>query len=542
MFFSGFSTARNMRLTMGALFALVLCTAPVMAAVNASKVNDGTDTYMELSLGKGEIITIPDGVSDVMIADPKVADVSAVQSNKLYLVGTNLGMTNIMILDQGGNLVKRFNVDVSINVVEIQRLINKIFPQEKDVQVQLVGKQVALTGLVSTPAASQKIARLVAAHVQEMSSNSGGATQQVNELIENLMEVRGEQQVMLRVRIVEMSRNVLKELGSEVSSLDPSAVVGRNGIRGQLDTTGTTGLTKSAFSIGSLLFNTGIGGIGDLNVTINMLEENNLANTLAEPNLTAISGEEAGFLAGGEFPVPTGRDNQGNIIISYKKFGVSLNFKPIVLSEDRISLQMNTEVSSLNQAQGITLADVQVPGLDVRRATTTVEMNSGGSLMIAGLLKSDNTKGLNGIPGIKDTPILGDLLSSKSFQRNETELVVIVTPYLVQPFADKTQATPVMGSNLNVMPPPAPPAGLMAPGKNGKPVMPAPVDESMLDDNAPAQAAPAAGSEADDVPPVETVKVNTPLNKVFSNNMKQIYGKKLGELPAENKNFGYMLD
>ncbi len=529
MFRSGFPTVLSPRLILAALFALILFSVPVLAAVDHARpvVSDS----LNVAIGQGEIITIPSTVSDVLIADPKIADVSAVQSNRLYVVGTNLGSTNIMILDQNGDLVKKYSVQVSINVDEVQKQIAQLFPMERDVRVRQIGTQVALTGLVSTPAVSQRIARLVASHVQELAK--GGGNKDVNQSIENLMEVRGEQQVMLRVRIVEMSRNVLKELGSEISSLDPTGVsLPSKGIRGTIDSNNTTGLSNEAYTIGSLLFSSGLSGIGDLNLLINLLEQDNLANTLAEPNLTAISGEEAGFLAGGEFPVPAGRDQQGNVTIEYKKYGVSLNFKPIVLSDDRISMQLNTEVSSLNEGQGITLVDVAIPGLDVRRASTTVEMNSGGSLMIAGLLKSDNARGLNGIPGIKDTPVLGDLLSSKSFQRNETELVVIVTPYLVQPYGDETQAKAVAKSELDMMAPPPPPAGLMPTGKGGKPVMPAAVDESLLEDDSASYQAPE---------PYE-VKVNSPLNKVFSKNMKTIYGAKLGELPAGNQSYGYMMD
>ena len=172
---------------------------------------------------------------------------------------------------------------------------------------------------------------------------------------------------------------------------------------------------------------------------LSALEEENLINVLAEPNLTAVSGQQAGFLAGGEFPIPSGRDQYGNITIEYREFGVSLNFKPVVMSDKRISLQLNTEVSSLDSANGVTLADLVVPGLDIRRAETTIEIPSGGSLMIAGLLQSQTAEGLKGLPGIKDTPVLGDLISSDSFQRDETELVVIVTGYLVEPYAEKEE-------------------------------------------------------------------------------------------------------
>lgn len=521
-------TALSRSLTVKALaLSVALLGVFISASVQAAISSGDLSETMHLAIGKGRIVTIPGGVSDVMIADPKVADVSAIQSDKLYLVGTNLGSTNIMVLDQGGNLLQSYNVEVSVNTGEIQKLVHRLFPQEKDVQVELLGQQIALTGLVSTPSVSQKIARLVASHVQELTQDKAG-TKPVNEIIENLMEVRGEQQVMLRVRIIEMSRSVLKELGSELSSADPDSITGN--LRGSFTSNGTAALTQEPFSVGSLLFDSGLSGLGDVNLLINLLEQDNLANTLAEPNLTAISGEEAGFLAGGEFPVPAGRDQTGNVTIEYKKFGVSLNFKPIVLSDDRVSLQLNTEVSSLNPSQGIVLEDIQIPGLDVRRATTTVEMNSGGSLMIAGLLRSDNTKGLTGIPGIKNTPVLGDLLSSNSFQRAETELVVMVTPYLVQPFADTAQSKAVAKSELDMMAPPPPPAGLMAPGKGDRPVMAAPVEESLLLET------PAEETESG------AVKLDTPLNKVFSKNMKEIYGQKLGAMPPKDQTYGYMLD
>ncbi|MEK7802376.1 MAG: hypothetical protein AAB276_07975, partial [Pseudomonadota bacterium] len=280
------------------------------------------------------------------------------------------------------------------------------------------------------------------------------------------------------------------------------------------------------FAVTSMLFDSGFGTIGDILLKLNALETDGLASVLAEPNLTAVSGEEAGFLAGGEFPVPTGRDQNGNIVITYKQFGVSLNFKPIVMSEDRISLQLKTEVSSLDQAKGITLSELTVPGIDVRRASTTVEMNSGGSIMMAGLMKSNNIKGMSGLPGIKDTPVLGALVSSKSFQRQETELVVIVTPYLVQPFADKTQSKAVF-EGQKLLPPP-PPTAAMRPEDKGKP-------EALYTQN-----------EAEDLAAEQDMPIvqldTAPMTKIFSRNMKKIYGNRLRNLPADKQVFGYMID
>jgi pilus assembly protein CpaC len=301
--------------------------------------------------------------------------------------------------------------------------------------------------------------------------------------------------VMLKVRIMEVSRAVLKELGVETSANNPdlgadnifntaAPTALNNGATGQLGVINKTGLTSDPFGIGRLIYDTGISGIGFTEILVNALEEDKLINVLAEPNLTAISGEEAGFLAGGEFPVPTGIDNRGNVVIEWKPFGVSLNFRPTVLSDKRISLQMKTEVSSLDPQAGVTIADITVPGLDVRRAETVVELNSGGSLMIAGMLKSETTKGLSGLPGARNTPILGRLISSDSFNRQETELLIIVTPYVVRPMPQAKEVQAV----------------------------------SMAD------------------------RAARPLQNVFRDNLRQVYGDKTPVLPGMSEQIGYIVD
>lgn len=481
-----------------------------------------TPEMLKLTLGKAEVVNIPDMVSDIMVADPKIADVSAMKINQLYVVGATLGDTNIIILDSAGNVLKNVNVNVSIDTDIIENIIHTTFPNEKNIRIHVVGNQIALMGSVSTPSTSQKIAKLVAAHMAEIRKADAS---NIDGMIENLMEVRGEQQVTLRVRILEVSRNVLKELGIETAL--GNATNTTNGIRPSVTITDGIGLTKDAFAVTDILANTGLATVGDIAFRLNALEQDGLANILAEPNLTAVSGEKAGFLAGGEFPIPAGRDQYGNIIIDYKQFGVSLNFKPIVMSDDRISLQLDTEVSSIDEGTGITLSEITVPGIDVRRASTTVEINSGGSLMMAGLLKSNNVKGLSGLPGIKDTPVLGDLVSSKSFQRDETELVVIVTPYLVQPYADRAQAQPVFENDLGELLPPPPPTTAMSVGDKGKPKALYNQDE--------------AKKMADDLnADKEIVQNNAPMNNVFGRNMKKIYGDKV-KVPS-NQAFGYMND
>jgi len=408
-----------------------------------------TTPPLKLTLGKADIIHLPDGVSDVLVANPTVVDVQAVQSNRLYAVGLNIGDTNIIVLDAAGNVVKRIDVHVTYDLQAIQSLVERLFPNES-VKVGSIHDQILLTGKVSNPETASKITNLVAHYVSDLQDEEG----LIDELISNLLEVRGEQQVMLQVKIVEAERSVIKELGVDFNANDPdelavTTLFGRtppgsflNGGTDALNFGGGQGLTLSQDAVGtaSVFLDSGLNGVGSLGLFLSALEEENLLNVLAEPNLTAVSGQQAGFLAGGEFPVPTGRDQFGNITIEFREFGVSLNFKPVVLSDDRINLQLNTEVSSLDSSNAVVLADLTVPGLDIRRAETTIEIPSGGSLMIAGLLQSQTAEGLSGLPGIKDTPVLGDLISSDSFQRDETELVVIVTGYLVEPFADKNNA------------------------------------------------------------------------------------------------------
>ena len=435
----------------------------LMAAFNfayASKVNlrdlpgmaETQDEIIEVMIGKGKVFPLPAGVSDVMIANTSVAEVTPLQSGNLYIAGVSAGDTNIIIIDTAGNVISQHEIHVRYDTMAIQNLVERLFPDEQ-VTVDAIHDQIILTGHVSSPERASKIANLVGHYVSDLQDEADST---IDELISNLMTVGGTQQVMLRVKIAEVSRSILKEFGIETSVNNPDAlatnIFGRDPASSLADGTDSfqsiinsarTGLTQDPFASLSVTGDTGIDGIGFFNVFLNLLEQDNMANILAEPNLTAISGEEAGFLAGGEYPVPVGRDRNGNVIIEFRPFGVSLNFRPKVMSEDRISLQLNTEVSALDFESSVTLAEINVPGLDIRRAETTVELPSGGTLMIGGLLQSESIKGLSGLPGVMNTPIIGDLIKSDSFQRSETELVVMVTAYMVEPYKDEKQATPI---------------------------------------------------------------------------------------------------
>ena len=437
------------------LFAVILAAAcmiggtlPSALAAKGDLVSLSSDEIevkkpLQITLGKAELVDVGEDLSDVLVADSSVIDVMAVQSDRLYIVGQRVGDTNIILLDEEGNLVKRLDVHVTYDLQAIQAMVDELFEGE-EIRVRSIHDQIVLTGTASSADRASKIANLVSHYVSDL-TDDGGST---DALISNLIETRGEQQVMLKVRIVEATRNVLRELGLETNFNDPNeaattAIFGSTQPSSFLNgsdsfTFGSNiGLSQDPVGVGRIIADTGLRGIGEIGLFLEALEQENLANILAEPNLTTVSGEQAGFLAGGEFPVPVGRDNVGNVVVEFREFGVSLNFRPIVMSGELISMQMNTEVSSLDFENAVVLADLTVPGRDIRRAETTVEMPSGASLMIAGLLQSDAVKGMSGLPGISKTPVLGDLVSSHSFERNETELIVIVTPYLVKPYADE---------------------------------------------------------------------------------------------------------
>lgn len=395
---------------------------------------DAMTAPLRVTLGKAELVDVGGQVADVMVANSAIVDVSAIQANRLYVVGLNVGDTNLIALDAQGDVIKRLDIHVAYDLQAIQNMVNDLFPDEH-VNVSAIHDQVILTGTASTPDTASRIADLVSHYVSDLQDKQATT----DELISNLLKIRGEQQVMLQVRIVEAKRNILSQyqLGSTLDG------AGGETTRYLSATGAGLGFGQDAVGTINIIRDTGINGLGFWDLQLDALENEGLVNILAQPNLTAVSGEQAGFLAGGEFPVPVGRDQVGNIVIEFREFGVSLNFKPKVLSDTRISMQLNTEVSSLDSENAITLAELEVPGLNVRRASTTVEVPSGGSLMIAGLLQSEALKGMKGLPGIRNTPVIGDLISSKSFERNETELVVIVTPYLVEPYADKKRADPV---------------------------------------------------------------------------------------------------
>lgn len=401
--------------TMRGLFLFMLALSLSASTALGGRSDNRT---IQLMAGKADTVELTAPVADVLVANPAIADVGTLRSNRLYIVGRTVGDTNVLAYDQAGNQLADITIHVRADDKNLQETLREFFPKE-DIRAKTVKDNIVLSGSVSSPSVSNQVRDLAARFLADKTQT-----------IVDLMTVQGQQQVMLKVKVMEVRRNALREMGVETDFHSA-------GTRGTIFNGNDVGRISNMtpFGTGSLIVGKQ-GWFGPLSVTLKALENNGAVNTLAEPNLTAISGETAGFLAGGEYPVPTSRDAQGNPILEFKQFGVSLNFTPTVLSRERIALHMSTEVSEKDRSNGVTLQQVQIDGLSVRRAETTVEVASGGTIMIAGLIKSDTLHALNGLPGAQDMPILGDLFKSKSFQRNETELLIIVSPYLVDSYAE----------------------------------------------------------------------------------------------------------
>ncbi len=527
-------------------FAIVLTLALPLATAMADKGNLSAvkiDDSVDIMVGKAELVTIQGNAADILVANPGIVDVMAIKSNQLYMVGNALGETNVMILDENGNMLRRLNIHVRMDTEKLERTIGELYPDES-VKIKALKDQLVLTGHVSTPAVSNSITNLAAQYAAEVRGKSAANP---DEVVTNMLSVAGEQQVMLKVKIVEASRSALKDLGIE-TRLDNGDI---GNFTAGLGAATALGLSAPA-QLGVLALNYSSGSFGPLNFLARALEEEGIVNTLAEPNLTAISGEQAGFLAGGEIPIPTEIDRNGNLIYEFRPFGVSLNFRPIVMSANRISMQMTTEVSNASYSDNLQLQGINVPTFNVRRADTTVELPSGGTLMIAGLLQSDTLSSLTQIPGVGKVPVVGDLLKSDSFRRNESELVVMITPYLVRPFAQNEAA---------VEPQPVP-AKTSAANDGGIPRlsmsdletlpeeegMPAPrAPKPSKKPNAVAGMAPSSGLTDQRLMPAKEKPVSPESKKAlaqtFENNIKRTFGSsRLDSVMKESGSFGYMTD
>jgi pilus assembly protein CpaC len=409
---------------------LAAVAAPTTASAQPRAYTEGTyrpTAQVQLSTGEGMVISMPRSVSNVWISNPKVADVLVSNPTKLNLFGKEFGETTLIATAADGSVVYGAQVHVSQNLPTISEVLHAALP-DADVKVLTVGQTAILTGTVASPEDSAFVEDLAMRELNPGVDVTKGGLCKICVL--NRLKVATPLQVMLKVRIAEMNRSALKTIGINLLGKNSASKPTQFAI-GQ----GNPGTLPNSFNLPSA--GTGIGLAGklfglDLLGTLDLLQNDGVVSTLAEPNLTALSGETASFLAGGEFPIPVSQGNNA-VSVEFKTFGVSLAFTPIVLADGRISLRVRPEVSELSDAGSVTIGGFVVPALTTRRAETTVELGSGQSFMLAGLLQNHNSNSIKKAPFLGDLPILGALFRSTSYQRDETELVIVVTPYLVRP-------------------------------------------------------------------------------------------------------------
>ena len=398
--------------------------APAVAQPSAARPAE----TLNLSQGTGTLVRLSAPMSDLFVANDGIADVQVRSATQLYVFGKSRGETTVYATGRNGKVVYAANVRVGNNLGSLDEMLQLAMP-EASIRATPMNNLVLLTGTVGSPTDVEEAQRLVQAEF-------GEGTQVVSRL-----RSATPLQVNLKVRIAEVNRSLLKQVGVNLLSNDTTGGF-QFGIAKGTGINPTTGAV-TINPIGSTLQASGkLFGL-DLIGALNLAETDGLVTTLAEPNLTALSGETASFLAGGEFPIPVSQGNQA-ITIEYKQYGVGLAFTPVVLADGRISMRVRPEVSELSSEGSLRLNNFDVPALVTRRAETTVELGSGQSFMLAGLLRNNTTNNIDKAPFLGDLPILGALFRSTSFRRQETELVIIVTPYLVRPVSHRL-ASPTDG-------------------------------------------------------------------------------------------------
>jgi pilus assembly protein CpaC len=440
---------------------------------------------LRMGLNKSTVLEVPRHLQDVMISDPSIVDAVVQTSNRIFLLAKKSGVANAFFFDNQGQQFLTLELYVERDSSALQDMLNRLLPGSQ-IKVETINEAVVLNGSVRTPVDAIRAVQIATqfVSVEIKTASSVGATGnsdvqatagRADAKVINLLAVDGEDQVMLRVVIAEVQRTLMKQMGINIGAqimsgnfattfltenalpLTAAAGLGKLPVPG-ISTAGSPTDPSIACGVGSLCnYNTGpsTGAYGNsgfsggyangsgsrVNHALKALERDGLVKMLAEPNLTAVSGETAKFLAGGEYPIPV-VDTSGALSVTFKEFGVGLAFTPIVMSEGRISLKIETEVSELTSTGAVTLSNISIPAIKKRQAKSVVELPSGGSLALAGLISESMRQNVDGFPGLKDLPVLGTLFRSRDFIKEETELVVIVTPYLVRPSARRELARP----------------------------------------------------------------------------------------------------
>ncbi|MEJ0010804.1 MAG: type II and III secretion system protein family protein [Alphaproteobacteria bacterium] len=445
-------------LALGLLAGLALA-VPGDASYAAAATSSSPSVFY-VPLNRSELISTNTDMGEVIITDPDVADVYVHGKRRVSVIGKHIGQTTLRIFDGQRNMIRSMDVYVTYDLPAVRRALKEFLPNEH-IGVSMVNLRMALTGSVSSAEAASTAVQIAEEFVHDKLTDQEIETRKKHDPdsksdaspVINLMRISSGQQVMLRIKIGEIQRTALKNLGLNLQAFNGGAKgfliatgVGRLG--GPVDASGNAtfsfgNYTVNGSNFGEIGAHTTLGG-GEtgLSALVDALEQDGLLKTLAEPNLVALSGEEAQFLAGGEFPIPVPQ-SLGETTIEYKPFGVALKFTPYVLSPNRIRIKVQPEVSSVSNDHAITIAGGgTAPSFTTRRASTTVELAPGESFMLAGLMEDDMTSQISQLPGAGDIPILGALFRSTQFQRSETELVIAVTPYLVDPMKDSDVKLP----------------------------------------------------------------------------------------------------
>ncbi len=396
-------------------------------------VRSGSSSTLPIPMNRAVVVESDVPFAELSIANPSIADISTLSDRTVYVLGKSPGLTTLTLLDDAGRLITNVDVRVSADVSEFKERLRQILPGEK-IEVRTANDGIVLSGTVSSAGKVDRAMDLAQRYAPER--------------VTNLLSVGGVQQVMLKVRFAEMQRSVSKSLSSSLA-LGGSGLGGNLGVSGGTGTLNNSGAQSNGLAgtipaangnNGATLFGFNAGGL-EVGILLEALESKGVVRTLAEPNLTALSGQEATFLAGGEFPIPVAQGD-GAVSIEFKPFGVELNFIPRVLDDKVINLELAAAVSSLDAANGVSSNGFNISALRTRRTSTTVEMRDGESFAIAGLLQDDFTD-LNGqVPWLGDIPVLGALFRSADYSRNQSELVIIITPHLVTPTRGEALALP----------------------------------------------------------------------------------------------------
>ncbi|WP_415403817.1 type II and III secretion system protein family protein [Tateyamaria sp. SN3-11] len=420
-----------------ALLGLSLAVSPLALssaqADNLRVVRKATESTLSVPMNRAVVVESDTPFAELSIANPAIADISSLSDRTIYVLGKAPGLTTLTLLDANGRLITNVNVRVAADISEFKERLRQILPGEK-IEVRTANDGIVLSGVVSSTARLQRALDLAERYAEGR--------------VSNLMSVGGVQQVMLKVRFAEMNRSVSKSLSSSLS-LNGSIFSGDVGLNGGTGTTNSSGGVANSLggnipgtneNAGAILFGFNAGNT-QVGLLIEALETKGVVRTLAEPNLVALSGQEAKFLAGGEYPVPVSQDN-GVITIEFKPFGIELNFIPRVVDKDLINLELEAAVSAIDPTNGFAVNGFEIDAFSRRETSTTVEMRDGESFAIAGLLEDNFDDNSSQLPWLGDVPILGTLFRSASYQRNQTELVIIITAHLVSPVRGDVLALP----------------------------------------------------------------------------------------------------